>query len=233
MRRFLPQFLRSTVAGIVAGVIAVGAVVAVSSADGIPFVGGSPSASTDVSAPGSNDSLPSDSTVPSDRPADPIAGLQDQIDELAAAINELSNSDAEQDDRLKSDHAAVTETQSALSALTARVDKFGETIKDLRSTVTELEQTIATVVQDTADLKQRTAKLTAEGNYTGPVDPSQFSRKLTPNDINGNWPLARTTDKLDIDKLSAPKFGCYADYRYNVLLSVDAWGSFACTKVLK
>lgn len=233
MRRFIPQVLRSSVAGVVAGVIAVGAVVAVSSADGIPFVGGSPSASTVATVPGSGDTVPVDSTVPSDSPADPVADLQEQINDLTATVNELVNSDSEQDGRLKSDHVAITEAQSALSALTARVDKFGETIKDLRSTVADLEESVATVVQDASDLKQRAAKLTAEGNYSGPVDPSQLTRKLTPNDISGNWPLARTTDKLEIDKLSAPRFGCYADYRYNVVLSVDAFGQYGCIRILK
>lgn len=231
MRRFLPQVLRSTLAGAVAGMIVVGAVVAVSAADGIPFVSGSPS--TDVSVPGQEDSVPDDTATPPPDSSDPIASLQEQIDDVVATVNDLVDKDSEQDESIARDRTAVADALAQLSALTARVDRFGDTLKEIRATVQGLSDTLDSVVTGVADLKLRTAKLSTDGNYSGPVDPSQLTRRLTPADINGNWPLARTSDKLDIDKLAAPRSGCYADYRYNVVLALDAFGQYFCLRVTK
>lgn len=236
MRRFLPQVLRSTLAGVVAGIIAVGAVVAVSAAGGVPFVGDDPP-STDVSVPGDQDTVPDGSVAPpggdDDGGSPTLVGLQEQIDDLSSAVAGLVENDGAQDSRLERSAAALTETAAAVSALAGRLDKQGDALKELRTAVQDLTAAVDTLTGDVADLKARTAKLSTEGNYSGPVDPSQFSRRLVPADINGNWPLGRTVDKLDIDKLSPPRLGCWSDYRYNNVLAVDTFGQFSCLRLLK
>lgn len=233
MSRFLPQVLRSTVAGVVAGVIAVGAVVAVSAADGVPFVGGSDTSSPEVSVPGQDDSVPDSTSDTAPGTTDPLAVLQEQIDDLVATVNDLVDKDSEQDAAIAKDRAGLADAVAGLSELSARVDRLDVTLKELRTAVQGLTETVDSVVSGVADLRQRAAKLNADGNYTGPVDPAQLTRRLTPNDINGNWPLARTVDKLDIDKLGAPRFGCWADYRYNTVLALDTFGQYSCLRLLK
>jgi len=236
MRTFLPQVLRTTLAGVVAGVIAVGAVVAVSAADGLPFVGDDPP-STDVSVPGGADTVPGDSVAPpggDDGAGNPtLDDLQKQIDDLSASVADLVQNDAAQDTRLEKNAAALAEAADAVSALTGRLDRQGDSLKELRTAVQDLTAAVDTVVEDIAGLKARTVKLSPEGNYSGPVDPSQFSRRITPNDINGNWPLGRTVDKLDIDKLSPPRSGCWSDYRYNTVVALDVFGQYTCLRILK
>lgn len=232
MRNLLPQVFRSSVAGVVAGLIAVGSLVVVSSAGGLPFVGGSEDSVPSVE-------LPADSTVPDSAPEDGT-DLQSQLQELRDTVDSL----VESVDGLTEDSAAHEETIAAharlLAGLAADVDSLSGTlgalssaVKELRSTVSGLGTAVEALKTDVSGLKQKTSKLGETGDYSGPVDPAQLTRKLTPTDISGNWPLGRTTDKLDSDKLATPTFGCFADSRYNVFLTVDAFGRIACSKILK
>lgn len=226
---------RSSLAGVVAGVIAVGGLVVVSSAGGLPFVGETEDSVSSVDMPG-------DTTVPDSAPVEvrsldevkaQLRDLQDTVGSLVESVDGLSEDSAAQSEKIASHASLIAGLARDVDSLTGSLGTLTSTVKDLRSTVVGLGDAVTALKADVAATKLRTAKLSDTGDYSGPVDPSQFTRKLTTTDISGNWPLGRTTDKLDSDKVAPPTFGCFADPRYNVFLSVDAFSRIACTKILK
>ena len=84
-----------------------------------------------------------------------------------------------------------------------------------------------------AQLEKRTSKLNEEGVYTGTITPAQLSRKLTALDLNGDWPLDRTSGELGGDKLKVSGSSCWTDYRYNIFLTPDTFRGVTCLKILK
>lgn len=229
-RRAAGQLYRSSAAGMVAGLVVAVTVVGATSAQ----FGVGPLAGPDTTFAES----PEDTTV------DSVPGSEltdsERLDEIDARLDGLDEQMMELSDDNEVLHRGLWEQEDALDALTRTVSaqagdiaSLQSSLKNARTALDTLADAVATLQESVSALQSKAAKLTAEGNYTGPVDPSQLSRKLTPADINGNWPLGRTTDTLDIKKLGTPTFGCYADSRYNTFVTVDTWGEYTCTRILK
>ena len=229
MKRFFSNVAGAGGFSVAAAVLVVGLVTAVTSAqqdtsprgqsdgvtvttDSVPDDGGD-----DVSPPESGDP-----TTPEER-LDIIESRLDQLDELTSDLADRSD---EQD-------AITDKLRSTVDVLKSDVDDLRGGIKSLKSEMSSLGSQLSTLSAAVDALTSKTSKLNADGTYTGTVDPSQLSRRLAPTDINGQWPLDRTTGTLDIARLGTPTFGCYADSRYNVFMTVDVFGKYVCTKVLK
>lgn len=235
MKRVLSQFMRSSVAGVMAGAVVVGAVVATTSARRF-----SAAEVTDTTVPAG----PAD-TVPGDDPAqntDPptLADVIDQLANIADDVSALVEANADITERVDAIEAAAAATKSGIEEVRKDAAATAASLKETKSAlgkvsgrVDSLDESVASLRKTDEELAAKTAKLDQAGNYSGPVDPAQLTRRLTPSDISGSWPLGRTVDKLDMDKLALPMSGCWADSRYHVLLSVDAFSRIVCTKVLK
>lgn len=228
MKRFISNIAGAGGFSIAAAVLVVGLVTAVTSAqqDNSPQGrSGAITVTTDSIADDEEDVSPpetADPTTPEGR-LDIIESRLDELDELTSDM--VDRADEQEDitariaatvDSLKSD---VAEVRSSVSSMKADIKLFGEKMSALSAAVDALTT--------------KTSKLNTDGTYTGSVDPSQLTRRLTPNDVNGQWPLDRTTGTLDIGKLGTPTFGCSGDSRYNVFMTVDVFGRYSCVKVLK
>lgn len=158
--------------------------------------------------------VPTEGEIPDLSPGDVYTPeqLSQMVVELTATVNALQ----EKVDAYESDIAAARESADKASAAADAAVSRAEEVK-LR----------------VAQLEKRTSKLNEEGVYTGTVTPAQLSRKLTALDLNGDWPLDRTSGELGGDKLKVSGSSCWTDYRYNIFLTPDTFRGVTCLKILK
>lgn len=240
-----------------ASVVGVGAVWATGGA----FFGGdggvaSRAGTTDSSVPA--DDRP-DGDLPPVSPDDP--GTGDDLDELKKMVADLSDQVETLSTSVTASVERVDTVEKLLAASAEKVDRaekkvasVADDFDDLDARVTKglvaiegVAGDVATAKQDAADalaqvtsmsatvavLERRTAKLGEDGNYIGPVNPSQFTRRLTTADITGNWPLNRVSEKLRTDYLEVNGSGCTADFRFNTVLVVNAFRWVECVRIAK
>ena len=114
----------------------------------------------------------------------------------------------------------------AIEGVTDDVAAAKQDAADALEAVTGLSTTVGVI-------ERRTAKLSEDGNYSGPINPSQFTRRLTTTDVTGNWPLNRVSEKLRTDNLEVYGSGCSADYRFNTVLVVNSFRWVECLRIAK
>ena len=199
-----------------------------------------------------------DSTVPDDRsdgdlppvdPGDPggPGAPDDRIDELIALVNQLSDQvdglsdtvDA-QTARISKVERRITEVEIDFESVDARwaeglakVEAAAEDIEQAKSDAADAVARVNTVGNAVSVLERRASRLTDDGTYTGSINPSQFSRRLTPNDVSGDWPLDRTTGMLRSSSIEVSVSGCWSDSRYHTVLSVDPFRRLECLRIAK
>lgn len=209
-----------------------------------------PTTTTDGTAPGDNDGdLP---LVPPQDPDQPDDSTE--LDELKKLVRDLG----EQVETLAATVATSTDAVAALEkkvgavvddvdGIDSRLNKTLSEVKALSGDVASAKLNAAEAKADAADaleklagisstvstLEKRTSKLNDEGAYSGPVNPSQFTRKLTTADITGNWPLNRVSEKLRTENLEVVGFGCTNDFRYNTVLVVNSFRGVECVRLAK
>jgi len=229
MKRFFSNIAGAGGFSVAAAVLVVGLVTAVTSAQPDTSPRGqsdSVTVTTDsVSDENGDDISPPESADPStpEERLDIIESRLDQLDELTSDLGDRTDEQGAVTDKLK----------STVGALKSDVDDLRGDVKSMKDEMSTLGTQVSTLSAAVDALTTKTSKLNADGTYTGTFDPSQLSRRLTPTEINGQWPLDRTTGTLDIARLGTPTFGCYGDSRYNVFMTVDVFGKYVCTKVLK
>ena len=218
MKRFLPGIAGAGGFSVAAAILTVGLVTAVTSAK------------PDTSTVGSSVVVTTDEPTDDTEVAPPEEGEpttpDERLDAVEARLDDLEGLTASLSDRTGS-------LETATERINGVLDQLRATVKDLRTDITSYGARIDGLVASVEAIVAKTSRLNADGTYTGQVDPSQLSRKLTPADVNGQWPLDRTTGTLDIARLGTPTFGCYGDSRYNVFMGVDVFGKYTCIKVLK
>ena len=229
MKRFISNIAGAGGFSVAAAILVVGLVTAVTSAqrDNSPQGrSGAITVTTDTTpGDGQDDTSPPETDNPStpDKRLDDIESRLDDLDGLTADLADRADNQDKVIERVKaiveSIKSDVADVRDDVTSMQADIKSFGDRLTALSSAVD--------------GLTSKTSKLNADGTYTGPVDPTQFSRRITPSDVNGQWPLDRTTGMLDINKLGSPTFGCNGDSRYNVFMSVDVFGKYSCVKVLK
>lgn len=163
---------------------------------------------------------PTDTTVPTEGEVPELSpGDSLPPEELASLVLELSakvDSLQEKVDAYESDIAAARESASKA---TAAADAATTAAAEAKLKVAQFEK--------------RMSKLNEEGVYIGTIAPNQLSRRLTATDLNGDWPLDRTTGELSGDKIKINGSSCWSDYRYNVFVTPDTFRGLNCIKVLK
>lgn len=159
---------------------------------------------------------------------DAIADLDQRLDSVITRVDTLSGA---LDDTADIARGAKSIAKSVSADLATIRDDLAGTIGD----ITRMKQDVAgalerlTVITD--QVARKLSKITNDGNYTGPLAPGQISPQLRPSDIAGEWPLTRTTDYLDASKINVDFGGCYADSRYNTVLSVDPFRRLQCLRL--
>ncbi len=152
-------------------------------------------------------------------------------------VPELSPGDSLSPEELTS---LVLELSAKVDSLQEKVDAYESDIADARDVATKAMAAADAATSAAADAKlkvaqfeKRMSKLNEEGVYIGTIAPNQLSRKLTAIDLNGDWPLDRTSGELGGEKIKMNGSGCWSDYRYNVFVTPDTFRGLNCLKVLK
>ena len=234
MKKFLSNIAGAGGFSIAAAVLVVGLVTAVTSAQQNTSPRNQSVTVTTDSVPGDgeDDVSPPEAGQPS-TPEERLDLIENRLDELDSITTDLSDSQSALDGRVNGAEETVGKMKSLVDALKSDMSDVRGDIKSMRSDITSVSEKLAALVTSVDALTAKTSKLNAEGLYTGTVDPSQFTRRLTPTDISGQWPLNRTAGTLDIALLGTPAWGCYGDSRYNVFVTVDVFGKYGCVRLLK
>ena len=199
-----------------------------------------------------------DSTVPDDSsdgdlppvdPGDPGApdGPDGRIDELIALVNDLSDQVDGLADTVAAQTARISRVERRITEVEIDFDsvdtRWAESLAKVEAAAADIEQAksdaadavarVNTVGNAVTVLERRASRLTDDGTYTGTINPSQFSRRLTPNDVSGDWPLDRTTGMLRSSSIEVSVSGCWSDSRYHTVLSVDPFRRLECLRIAK
>lgn len=78
----------------------------------------------------------------------------------------------------------------------------------------------------------RTSKMDDAGDYTGTITPGQLSRKLTPTDLSGDWPLDRVTGDLEVKHILMQfSSNCSERYGFYSVLITDGFRRIQCARI--
>lgn len=177
----------------------------------------------------SEDNAPEDDSAPSD------GDLTSDIDELFARVDEISAQIETLTSTLDDTSTVSRDAKAAVHALSGEVDVLKVDLLATVADIGKLKQDLAVAIDRIGNLSDLVArklvKINNDGNYTGPVTPVQMTPQLRPSDIAGDWPLGRTADYLDTSKINVDFNSCWADSRYNTVLSVDPFRRLQCLRL--
>ena len=173
-------------------------------------------------------------------PDDRIDGLIRLVDALSTQVETLSDAVAAQTARIEKVERRVTEVEVDFDAVDTRwaeglrrVEEASADIEQAKSDAADAITRVTALGGTVSVLERRTARLTDDGTYTGTVNPSQLSRRLTPGDLSGDWPLDRTSGMLKSSSIEVSVSGCWSDSRYHTVLSVDPFRRLECLRIAK
>lgn len=186
---------------------------------------------TDDSSPASN----SDPTV--GEVARLVQKLDDTVkglaEEIATHREEVDESLAKSGQRMDTMAKTISDVVDDLKSATSRLDKVADDARKARAEVSEVRALVDALTARMDGVEAKTTKLNEAGDYSGPIAPSQLTRRLTPTDINGDWPLDRVTGLLSAQDIEVDASGCWADSRYNTVMGVDAFRRITCIRLPK
>lgn len=159
-----------------------------------------------------------------------VSALESRVAEVSAEVGGVKTRVA----------AVGSEIESIDKKLSARVQKVEKSLDDVaedveraRSDAADALERIGTLGTTVGVLEKKASQLSDEGTYTGTVTPSQLSRRLTANDLSGDWPLDRTAGMLKTSSIEASSSGCWSDSRYHVVMAVDPFRRLECLRIAK
>lgn len=209
MRKLTSSLVGTSLLAVALSVVAVGVVWAGSSARQFLV-----SDSTETTVPTEGeipDLIPDDSLPPSE--------VLELINELTATVAELEEKVDAYESDIQAARSDAAKARAAADAAVADTATATAAANDAKARVAQFEK--------------RLSKLNDEGVYTGTVTPAQLSRRLAPADINGDWPLDRTSGELNGDKVKVSGSNCWSDYRYNIFVVPETFRGLTCFRVLK
>jgi nucleoid-associated protein YgaU len=209
MRKLTSSLVGTSLLAVALSVVAVGVVWAGSSARQFLV-----NDSTETTVPTEGeipDLIPDDSLPPSE--------VLELINELTATVAELEEKVDAYESDIQAARADAAKARAAADAAVADAATATAAANDAKARVAQFEK--------------RLSKLNDEGVYTGTVTPAQLSRRLAPADINGDWPLDRTSGELNGDKVKVSGSNCWSDYRYNIFVVPETFRGLTCFRVLK
>lgn len=246
MKRFSENALSVALITLAASVVSVGVVWAGTSAllggDTVPTV---QSETIGTTAPGGDESdgeSPGDGDLPQVPPDDTtdIAELTALVKNLGEQVDALAKTVATSNDKVDALEKKVATVSGDFDGLESRLSEGLRSIENVGDDVAQAKQDAADALAQVgalssavAVLERKASKLTEDGNYSGPVNPSQLTRRLTATDISGNWPLNRVSEKLRTEHLEVNGFGCSSDFRYHTVMVVNSFRSLECVRITK
>ncbi len=228
MDRVSIRFIGSTLLAIAMSVLLVGVVWASSTAQQP-----SPSAETASSTTTPSDDSDVDEDAPiddfedtsSDDSATEISDLRKQVAALTSQVEDLSALVLSMKDDVEEIESLSKKTFTRIDTVQSLAE---EASKDAGRAITATDALGERVVV----VELRSSQLNDEGVYTGSVTPDQLSRKLTPTDLRGDWPLDRVQGDLDAKYLLMPFSGnCSTRFGYYSVLVTDAFRRLACARI--
>lgn len=159
---------------------------------------------------------------------DAIADLDERLDSVITRVDTLSGA---LDDTADVAREAKSIAKSVSADLATIRDDLAGTIGDITRMKQDVAGALERLTSITDQVSRKLSKINNDGNYTGPLAPNQITPQLRPSDIAGEWPLNRTTDYLDAAKINVDFGGCFADYRYNTVLSVNPFRRLECLRL--
>lgn len=236
MGNFMNRFLATSVFALAMSIVAVGVVWAGSAAlrASNPFVSTTQTTSPDG---GDNGENPGDPESPIDMPGidpdDDIAELRRAVTELTAIVEDLretlSKVGDDVDDLDQRTIEALEESKKASKA----ADDAATDAAAVKGTADEAKRVAEDAASVVSTVTARTSQLDDNGVYTGKLNPNQLSRKLTPTDLSGDWPLTRVVGDLRAEHLIINSFGCSSRYGYNTVMSIDPFRRVECLQIPK
>jgi hypothetical protein len=173
----------------------------------------------------SQDDDDNDGDLPGIDPGDDIDELRRLVVDLAAQVKELSGVIS----TLQSD---VEDVEDVARKAAAGIDKVKSIADDAASDAADAQRVANDVSSRFSVVESRTSKLTEEGLYSGVINPNQLSRKLSPADMTGNWPLNRVTGELETKFLLLPFSGnCSTRYGFYSILVSDSFRRLGCERI--
>lgn len=223
------RFISSTLLAIAVSILLVGVVWASSTAQ--QSSSGAETVSSTTTSPPEEDAVDDGEDGGGDAPAtdtdSEVEKLRDQVDSLTSQVEELSalvsamNSDVEKIDSLSK------KTSTRLDTVQALAEQASQDASRAITASNDLGDRIVIV-------ELRSSQLNDEGIYVGSITPEQFTRKLTPTDIRGNWPLGRVEGDLEVKYILMPFSGnCSSRYDSYTVLVNDPFRRITCERIPK
>jgi hypothetical protein len=224
MRRLSSRIVSSSLLALALSVLVVGVVWASSGAlqtsnNGTTVV------STTLPSQDEDDDDNNNGDLPGIDPGDDIDELRRLVVDLAAQVEKLSGVIS----TLQSD---VEDVEDVARKAASSVEKVKSIADDAASDAADAQRVANDLSTRFSAVELRTSKLNEDGLYSGVINPNQLSRKLSPTDITGNWPLDRVTGELETKFLLLPFSGnCSTRYGYYSVLVSDSFRRVGCERI--
>ena len=186
-----------------------------------------------------NSSTVSSSTVPGGNEDDelgdgdlPGIGPGDEIDELRRLVVDLADQVETLTETISTMQSDISSAESVAREAATAAGKVKSIADDAAADAEEAQRVANDVASRFGSIELRTSKLNDEGVYTGAINPNQLSRRMTPADMTGNWPLDRVTGDLEARYLLLPFSGnCSTRYGFYSVLVGDPFRRLACERI--
>jgi hypothetical protein len=186
-----------------------------------------------------NSSTVSSSTVPGGNEDDelgdgdlPGIGPGDEIDELRRLVVDLADQVETLTETISTMQSDISSAESVAREAATAAGKVKSIADGAAADAEEAQRVANDVASRFGSIELRTSKLNDEGVYTGAINPNQLSRRLTPTDVTGNWPLDRVTGELETKHLLAPFSGnCTSRYGFYSVLVSDPFRRITCERI--
>lgn len=186
-----------------------------------------------------NSSTVSSSTVPGGNEDDelgdgdlPGIGPGDEIDELRRLVVDLADQVETLTETISTMQSDISSAESVAREAATAAGKVKSIADDAAADAEEAQRVANEVSSRFGLVELRTSQLNDEGVYSGAINPNQLSRRLTPTDVTGNWPLDRVTGELETKHLLAPFSGnCTSRYGFYSVLVSDPFRRITCERI--
>lgn len=222
MRRFSSRLVSSSLLAIAVSILVVGVVWASS---GALQTSNNSSTVASSTVPGNEDDDSGDGDLPGIDPGDEIDELRRLVVDLTSQVETLTETISTMQSDISEAVAEAREAATAAGKVKSIADDAAADAEEAQRVVNEVSSRFGVV-------ELRTSKLNDEGVYSGAINPSQLSRRLTPTDMTGNWPLDRVTGEMETKHLLLPFSGnCSTRYGFYSVLVSDPFRRVSCERI--
>lgn len=223
MRRFSSRLVSSSFLAIAVSILVVGVVWASSGA--LQTSNNSSTVSSSTVPSDGDDDESGEGDLPGIDPGDEIDELRRQVVDLATQVQTLTETISTLQSDVSDVEAVAREASTAAGKVKSIADGAAADAEEAQRVANEVSSRFSVV-------ELRTSKLNEEGIYSGAINPSQLSRRLTPTDMTGSWPLDRVTGEMETKHLLLPFSGnCSPRFGFYSVLVSDPFRRMACERI--